>query len=104
MKYFRFISGVALAVGALGVALPMSSATLPDSQTSTVSLSAHQRPLQIDGASKAIERATVYGPRFYAPEIFPGIEDYHNPRLKRLRDEYGLEKVIAGESEEFRGC
>lgn len=102
MKCFRFIRGIALAVSVIAVALSMPRATLSDSQTSTVSLSPHQRPLQIEAASKAIVRATLNGPRFYAPEIFPGIEDYHNPRLKRLRDEYGLEKVIAGQSKEFQ--
>jgi hypothetical protein len=60
------------------------------------------RPLNVEGASTAILRATVSGPHFYAPETFPGIEDYHNPRLKRLRDEYGLAQVIAGETGEFR--
>jgi hypothetical protein len=58
--------------------------------------------MQVDAASEAIVRATVSGPPFYAPEIFAAIEDYHNPRLKRLREEYGLEKVVAGEPYEFR--
>lgn len=102
MKCFRFIRGIALAVSAIAGALPMSRAALADSQTSTYSLSPHQRPLQIEAASKAIVRATLNGPRFHPPEVLAGIEDYHNPRLKRLRDEYGLEKVIAGESKEFR--
>jgi Transglutaminase-like superfamily len=103
MKRFRFSTGIALAVSAIAVAvLPMSRATLPYSQSSTLSVSPDQRPMQIDAASEAIVRATVNGPRFYAPEVFAAIEDYHNPRLKRLRDEYSLEKVIAGESKEFR--
>ena len=58
--------------------------------------------MQVEAASEAIVRATVCGPAFHAPEIFAAIEDYHNPRLKRLRDEYGLEKVVAGEPNEFR--
>jgi hypothetical protein len=61
-----------------------------------------QRPLQIEGASEAIVRATVSGPRFHPPEVFAAIEDFHNPRLKRLRNEYALEKVVAGEPNEFR--
>ena len=60
------------------------------------------RPLTIEGAADSIGRATVTGPRFHGPEVFAGIEDYHNPRLKRLRDEYGLDKVVAGETNEFR--
>src|SRR5437870_13287634 len=60
------------------------------------------RPLPVDGASESIVRAMVSGPGFQAPELFVSVEDYHNPRLKRLRDEYGLEKVVAGEASEFR--
>jgi len=58
--------------------------------------------MKIDSASEAIVTATVIGPAFYPPEVFAAIEDYHNPRLKRLRDEYFLEKVVAGEPNEFR--
>jgi len=102
MKCFRLFTVIALAVSAITVAvLPMSRATLPYSPASS-SLSPDQRPMQIDAASPAVVRATLNGPRFHAPEIFAAIEDYHNPRLKRLRDEYGVEKVIAGESKEFR--
>src|SRR5213593_3264176 len=61
-----------------------------------------ERPLRIDGASETIVRATVIGPAFHAPEYFTGIEDYHNPRLKRLREEYHLDKIVAGETNEFR--
>ena len=43
------------------------------------------RPLPIQGASPAIVRATVSGPRFHAPELSPGIEDYHNPRRLEVR-------------------
>ena len=64
--------------------------------------SSQDRPLPIEAASEGIVRAGVHGPQFYAPEIFAAIEDYHNPRLRRLRDEYGLEKVVSGESNEFR--
>src|SRR5262245_14225093 len=60
-----------------------------------------ERPLRIDGASKEIVHAVVRGPEFHAPEHFSGIEDYYNPRLKRLRYEYQLDKVVAGEASEF---
>jgi hypothetical protein len=60
------------------------------------------RPLRINGANEGIAGATVTGPEFRAPELFQGFEDYYNPRLKRLRDDYGLEKVIASEPNEFR--
>ena len=88
MKRLLILTGTTLTVSALLLAAQ--------------SVSPDPRPLQIDAASEAIARATVSGPRFYAPEVFAAIEDYHNPRLKRLREEYGLEKVIAGEPNEFR--
>jgi hypothetical protein len=91
----RLISGVSFTLSAAAIA-GMAFCLLAQP------LSADTRPMQIDAASDAIVRATVGGPRFYAPEIFAAIEDYHNPRLKRLREEYGLEKVVAGEPDEFR--
>lgn len=83
-------------------ALFLFTPTVSFTQSSPHPVSSEPRPLQIDAASEAIVRATLSGPRFYAPEVFAAIEDYHNPRLKRLRDEYGLEKVVAGEPSEFR--
>ncbi|GBD36719.1 hypothetical protein HRbin36_01847 [bacterium HR36] len=60
------------------------------------------RPLLISGAGPEIHQATITGPQFHAPELFQCFEDYHNPRLKRLRDEYELEQVVEGEPNEFR--
>ncbi len=60
------------------------------------------RPLTIQGADHGILRASVAGPRFHPPELFQGFEDYYHPRLKRLRDEYELDKVVEGEPSEFR--
>jgi hypothetical protein len=71
-------------------------------QTPAARLLPEETPLLIAGASDGIVRATLSGPGFYAPEVLAAIEDYHNPRLKRLRDDYGLDKVIAGEPREFR--
>ena len=61
-----------------------------------------ERHLRIDGASEEISRATVSGPRCFAPELFVSLEDLNNPRMKQLRDEYALSRVVAGESNEFR--
>jgi hypothetical protein len=61
-----------------------------------------ERPLVIEGSSDFIVKATSTGPRFFAPEVFAAIEDYQNPRVKRLRDEYGLEKIVAEEPNELR--
>jgi hypothetical protein len=66
------------------------------------SLNSDERPLRIDGGSGAIVRAVLTGPAFHAPEHFPGIEDCHNPRVKRLREEYRLDEIVAGETNEFR--
>ena len=102
----RLVAGIAVALSATAMAgiglQPLSQPALSHFQTSTGTSSANSRPMQVEAASEAIVRATVCGPAFHAPEIFAAIEDYHNPRLKRLRDEYGLEKVVAGEPNEFR--
>ena len=60
------------------------------------------RPLVISGAGPEIRQATITGPQFHAPELLHSFEDYYNPRLKRLRDEYQLEKVVEGEPNDFR--
>ena len=94
----RLVAGIAVALSATAMAgiglQPLSQPALSHFQTSTGTSSANSRPMQVEAASEAIVRATVCGPAFHAPEIFAAIEDYHNPRLKRLRDEYGLEKVV----------
>jgi hypothetical protein len=83
------------AIAAVAVSMAYSQKSPPPSADG-------RRPLPIEKASDSIMKATLSGPRFHAPEIFAAVEDYHNPRLKRLRDEYGLEKVVAGETSEFR--
>src|SRR5262245_16737679 len=101
MKHFWvFISAGSIVAVVVG-ALTSPTSALPHSRTSSNSMSADQRTLQVDAASEAIVRATVTGPQFHAPEIFAAIEDYHNPRIKRIREEYALDKVIADEPEEF---
>ena len=60
------------------------------------------RPLRIRAAGPEIVHATVTGPTFYAPDLLQSFEEYHHPRLKRLREEYRLEEVVQGESDEFR--
>jgi hypothetical protein len=64
--------------------------------------SSGERPLAIAGRDPAITAATVSGPRLFEPEQFQGFEDFHNPRLKRIRSEYRLDQVVAGETDEFR--
>ena len=106
MKRLWLFAGTLSAVCAIAmsdaVKVVLSTPPLPYFETAKRSPAQDPRPMHIESASGAIARATVSGPRFYPPEVFAAIEDYHNPRLKRLRDEYGLEKVIAGEPNEFR--
>ena len=63
---------------------------------------ADARPLTVDNAAASLRSATIAGPRFVAPEVFQGHEDFHHPRLKRLRDENKLDDVVKGEESEFR--
>jgi hypothetical protein len=68
MKNPWFVAGV---IALAGITTQAAGAKLP----------ADERPLHIERASKAMVRATLEGPRFYAPELFTAIEDCHNPRL-----------------------
>ncbi len=60
------------------------------------------RPLDVEGAKPSVRKATLSGPRFVAPEVFHGHEDFHHPRMKRLREEYRLEEAVRGEESDFR--
>lgn len=105
MRWLPLLSGVLAVVGAgasVGATLPKATPILPYFHTPALVSGTDERPLKVEGASEAIVRATVSGPRFHAPELFAAVEDYHNPRLKRLRDEYELERVVADEPNEFR--
>lgn len=77
MKTLCFAAGVAALAA---IAARITGAKLP----------ADEYPMPVEGASKAIVRAVVQGPRFHPMELFAAIEDYHNPRVSRLREEYGL--------------
>ena len=60
------------------------------------------RPLHIEDADASLVNATVNGPKFAASTLFIGVEDPVNPLAKRLREEYRLDDVVAGETSEFR--
>jgi hypothetical protein len=86
--------------------LPLASGVGPEGATTRsepTSAAGPQQssPLRIRDASAQIVKAEVTGPTFHSPEHFQGFEEFYHPRLKRLRDEYELEKVVAGESNEF---
>lgn len=45
---------------------------------------------------------SVNNPRYRSNEMFRAFEDYHSPRIRRLRARYGLEAVVAGERDEWK--
>jgi CubicO group peptidase (beta-lactamase class C family) len=41
-------------------------------------------------------------PQCYGNEMFRAFEDYYSPRIRRLRARYGLDAVVAGETDEWK--
>jgi hypothetical protein len=62
---------------------------------------AREMPLNIDRADASVVNATVTGMMLHSPELFNTVEDYYNPRLQRLRDEYKLDAVTGDSGSEF---
>ena len=44
----------------------------------------------------------VDNPRYYGDEIFRAFENYYSPRIGALRARYGLDAVVAGETDEWK--
>ena len=44
----------------------------------------------------------VANPPFHNREMFRAFENYHSPRVKELREKYDVDKVVAGETDEFK--
>ena len=44
----------------------------------------------------------IKNPTFHSNELFRAYENYYSPRIKLLREKYGLDKVVAGEDDEFK--
>jgi predicted esterase len=73
------------------------------SASTTWSGSPHsRRSLPIVGGDARSLKATITGPEFHASRLFVGVEDLASPLVKRLREEYRLDDVVKGESDEFR--
>ena len=53
------------------------------------------------GGGKFVVRR-VKNPVFRDNQLFRAYEDYRSPRVRRLREDYALEKVVAGETDEFK--
>ncbi len=82
--------------------VPRQEAKVKASTSGSGKQTAATRPLSISNAGPEIGQATITGPQFHAPELFHSFEDYYNPRLRRLREEYELDKVVADEPNQFR--
>lgn len=88
---------LALAAALLGAALP-----LPPTAVSAGETPSPGRPLAIAEPDGTLAHAELAGPEFREPELFHGFDDFHHPRIARLRREYALPRVLAGERDEFR--
>ncbi len=53
------------------------------------------------GAGRFVVRSDG-NPQMRLNELFPAYESYHSPRVIRLRERYGLDKVVAGETDELK--
>jgi hypothetical protein len=45
--------------------------------------------------------AEVANPAHHSNQLFFAFENYHSPRVKNLREKYGLDAVVAGEADEW---
>ena len=53
------------------------------------------------GAGRFVLRS-VKNPEYRPNELFLACEDYYSPRVKLLRERYGLDKVVEGEADELK--
>jgi hypothetical protein len=54
------------------------------------------------GGSGRFEVVPVENPRYCGNEIFRAFEDYYSPRISQLRTRYGLDAVVAGQTDEWK--
>lgn len=54
------------------------------------------------GESKRFVVLDVENPKSCSNELFLAFENYYSPRINQLRDRYGLDAVVAGESDEWK--
>jgi len=64
-------------------------------------------PMAGEKALKAAEQGEfvlvpVENPKYNRNELFPAYENYYSPRVKKLRDRYSLDQVVAGECDEWK--
>lgn len=56
----------------------------------------------VEPAIRHQEALAGENPAFYSNEIFPAYENFYSPRMRALRERYGLDRVVAGETDEFK--
>jgi len=44
----------------------------------------------------------VKNPEYHPNELFRAFDDFHNPRIRKLRTRYGLDEVVAAETDEWK--
>ena len=54
------------------------------------------------GESGRLAVVPVENPRYCGNEIFRAFENYYSPRIRELRSRYGLDDVVAGETDEWK--
>jgi hypothetical protein len=54
------------------------------------------------GESSRFVVLPIENPRYYGNELFRAFENYYSPRISQLRSRYGLDAVVAGESDEWK--
>ena len=54
------------------------------------------------GQSRQFVVLDVENPRYCGNELFRAFENYYSPRISQLRSRYGLDAVVAGESDEWK--
>lgn len=66
----------------------------------TYALMAPSRSSASEGGQFVV--VTVQNPRYYGNEMFRAVENYHSPRMRQLRARYGLDAVVASETDEWK--
>lgn len=66
----------------------------------TLALAAASRSFAEEGGRFVV--VPVDNPRYCGNEMFRAFEDYYSPQMRQLRTRYGLDAVVAGETDEWK--
>lgn len=67
-----------------------------------VEIIAFSIPLSPSAETGRFKIQPVPNPEYRSNELFRAYDSYYNPRIKQLRERYGLDQVVAGETDEWR--